>query len=219
MVGVIGDDLAERVVGFWGFSPDCERGDHQHHGGDATQRYELLCVHALSSVMRLGTASTRTLRRGGRIPALPAQHAPPKLCPWTESRRGAGAVERGSLKTVGVARRARGFESHPLRLISGDGLSRQPFRRRRYAGKGQPMEEQPTKITPYRNGPYLVRGPFVLVDQDGNEIEVNRRVVALCRCGRSRSRPFCDGTHKTAGFRADSAVAPAPRPGSASDAA
>jgi CDGSH-type Zn-finger protein len=62
----------------------------------------------------------------------------------------------------------------------------------------------PTKITPYRNGPYLVRGPFAIVDQDGNEIAVKRRVVALCRCGRSQIRPFCDGTHKAIGFQADS---------------
>ncbi len=61
-----------------------------------------------------------------------------------------------------------------------------------------------TTITPYRNGPYLIRGPFAIVDQDGNEIAVERRVVALCRCGRSRIRPFCDGTHKAIGFKADS---------------
>ncbi|HEX2389424.1 MAG TPA: CDGSH iron-sulfur domain-containing protein [Solirubrobacterales bacterium] len=60
------------------------------------------------------------------------------------------------------------------------------------------------RITPYRNGPYLIRGPFSLVDQDGEEIEVGRRVVALCRCGRSQSRPFCDGTHKLVGFEAGS---------------
>jgi CDGSH-type Zn-finger protein len=72
-----------------------------------------------------------------------------------------------------------------------------------------------TKITPYRNGPYLIRGPFAIVDQDGNEIAVERRVVALCRCGRSQIRPFCDGTHKAIGFQADSG-APAmehPAPG------
>jgi CDGSH-type Zn-finger protein len=63
-----------------------------------------------------------------------------------------------------------------------------------------------TRITPYRNGPYLVRGPFTLVDQDGNEIELNRRVVALCRCGRSQMRPFCDGTHKATRFRAESGL-------------
>lgn len=66
------------------------------------------------------------------------------------------------------------------------------------------MTDVPTRITPYRNGPYLVRGPFTLVDQDGNEIEPKRRVVALCRCGRSQTRPFCDGTHKAIGFKAES---------------
>src|ERR1044072_6005424 len=64
-------------------------------------------------------------------------------------------------------------------------------------------EEAPVKTTPYRDGPYLVRGPFTMVDQDGNEIEVRRRVVALCRCGRSQTRPFCDGTHKAIQFRAE----------------
>ena len=59
-------------------------------------------------------------------------------------------------------------------------------------------------ITPYRDGPYLVRGPFRLMDQDGNEIAVERKTIALCRCGRSRIRPFCDGTHKGIGFRAQS---------------
>jgi CDGSH-type Zn-finger protein len=63
-----------------------------------------------------------------------------------------------------------------------------------------------TRITPYRNGPYLVRGPVSMIDQDGNEIEVKRRVIALCRCGRSQNRPFCDGTHKKIGFQADSGV-------------
>lgn len=60
-------------------------------------------------------------------------------------------------------------------------------------------------ITPCRNGPYLVRGPFRLLDQEGNEIEVRRGTIALCRCGRSRTRPFCDGTHKLVEFTAPSA--------------
>jgi CDGSH-type Zn-finger protein len=51
-----------------------------------------------------------------------------------------------------------------------------------------------------------VRGPFRLADQDGNEIEVGRRTVALCRCGKSRMRPFCDGTHKIIRFSAPSGV-------------
>jgi CDGSH-type Zn-finger protein len=59
-------------------------------------------------------------------------------------------------------------------------------------------------ITPYRDGPLVVRGPFRLVDQEGQEIEVNRGTIALCRCGKSRTRPFCDGTHKLARFAAPS---------------
>jgi CDGSH-type Zn-finger protein len=57
-------------------------------------------------------------------------------------------------------------------------------------------------ITAYQDGPYLVRGPFRLIDQQGGEIDVERRTIALCRCGRSRMRPFCDGTHRSIGFRA-----------------
>lgn len=59
-------------------------------------------------------------------------------------------------------------------------------------------------ITPYRDGPLLVRGGFTLRDQAGNEIPNERGTVALCRCGKSRMRPFCDGSHKLIGFRAPS---------------
>jgi CDGSH-type Zn-finger protein len=57
-------------------------------------------------------------------------------------------------------------------------------------------------ITPYRDGPLLVRGPVQLVDANGEVIETDRDPVALCRCGKSRIRPFCDGTHKLIRFRA-----------------
>ena len=57
-------------------------------------------------------------------------------------------------------------------------------------------------ITPYRDGPLLVRGPFELVDNKGSSIELQRTPVALCRCGKSKIRPFCDGTHKLIGFQA-----------------
>ena len=85
--------------------------------------------------------------------------------------------------------------------------------RRANGGVSTRMASSPTKITPYRNGPYLVRGPFAIIDQDGNEIEIKRRVVALCRCGRSQIRPFCDGTHKAVGFRADSGLTTPEDPG------
>jgi CDGSH-type Zn-finger protein len=61
-------------------------------------------------------------------------------------------------------------------------------------------------ITAYPDGPYLVRGDFRIVDHDGIEIPRSRRTIALCRCGKSRMRPFCDGTHRLAGFRAAGAA-------------
>ena len=57
-------------------------------------------------------------------------------------------------------------------------------------------------VTLYRDGPLVVRGPISVRDQLGNEIAVGRRTVAFCRCGASRSRPFCDGTHKVTRFSA-----------------
>jgi CDGSH-type Zn-finger protein len=72
--------------------------------------------------------------------------------------------------------------------------------------------DEPTTITPYRDGPLIVRGPFRLVDQDGHEIEVTRSTVALCRCGKSKIRPLCDGTHKLSGFSAPSGAEDRSRP-------
>lgn len=66
------------------------------------------------------------------------------------------------------------------------------------------MSGGPARITPYRDGPLLVRGDFELVDQDGNPIDTGRDTVALCRCGRSRIRPFCDGSHQLVRFSAPS---------------
>lgn len=59
-------------------------------------------------------------------------------------------------------------------------------------------------VTPCEDGPLLIRGPFELVTQDGERISPGRGTVALCRCGRSAQKPFCDGSHKITGFRAAS---------------
>lgn len=69
----------------------------------------------------------------------------------------------------------------------------------------RPRRDPEVVITPYPDGPYLVRGPFTLRDQAGEPIPMARRTIALCRCGKSRTRPFCDGTHKLIGFRAPGA--------------
>jgi len=49
------------------------------------------------------------------------------------------------------------------------------------------------------NGPYVVEGEFRLVDAQGNEVPVMK--AALCRCGGSTTKPFCDGTHSKIGFQ------------------
>jgi CDGSH-type Zn-finger protein len=67
-------------------------------------------------------------------------------------------------------------------------------------------------ITPCKDGPYLVRGDFEVLDADGNPLPLRRATIALCRCGRSRTRPFCDGTHKLVGFKAEGGPATAPLP-------
>jgi len=54
-------------------------------------------------------------------------------------------------------------------------------------------------ITPSENGPYIVSGPVRLTDVDGSEIP-HPDPVALCRCGGSSNKPFCDGTHVAIDF-------------------
>jgi len=61
------------------------------------------------------------------------------------------------------------------------------------------------------NGSLLVEGEDVkLVDWTGAEYVVPKKPFALCRCGQSKQKPFCDSTHKTCGFVASEA-APGPR--------
>ena len=63
------------------------------------------------------------------------------------------------------------------------------------------MTEQ-TKIAALDDGPFLVRGPVVVVDAEGDAFPSERKTIALCRCGGSTTKPFCDGTHSKLGFRA-----------------
>jgi hypothetical protein len=58
-------------------------------------------------------------------------------------------------------------------------------------------------VTPCPDGPLLVRGDVEIVGVDGVPVPTRRRTVALCRCGLSALKPFCDGSHKVAGFRTD----------------
>lgn len=52
------------------------------------------------------------------------------------------------------------------------------------------------------NGPLLVEGPFQLIDHEGKVFTSvsEKPAVALCRCGTSKNRPFCDGSHRDCQF-------------------
>ena len=56
-------------------------------------------------------------------------------------------------------------------------------------------------LTPTDNGPYLVQGDITLTDADGNAYQVDEP-IALCRCGLSATKPFCDGSHEKTYFHA-----------------
>lgn len=65
------------------------------------------------------------------------------------------------------------------------------------------QEEAPEEATfaPQPDGPLFVRGHVKVVDADGQLIREDTR-LALCRCGASQNKPFCDGSHRRIGFRA-----------------
>lgn len=67
-----------------------------------------------------------------------------------------------------------------------------------------------TTIRLRRNGPYVIEAEDVrVIDWNGREYPVTRRPIALCRCGASTTKPFCDGTHTRVGFAAaEDAVGP-----------
>ena len=55
-----------------------------------------------------------------------------------------------------------------------------------------------------KNGPLVIEGPVTLVDHQGNAftLPTDKPAVALCRCGQSANKPFCDGAHRGSGFTA-----------------
>lgn len=63
-------------------------------------------------------------------------------------------------------------------------------------------ESGDTQVSVSKNGPYTIKGPLRLLGADGEEwVDLpDGKPVALCRCGRSASKPFCDGTHNKADF-------------------
>lgn len=58
-------------------------------------------------------------------------------------------------------------------------------------------------ITPYDHGPYVISGDVRVVDAQGNELKAPGQAIALCRCGASANKPWCDGTHSKVGFQSE----------------
>ncbi len=59
------------------------------------------------------------------------------------------------------------------------------------------------KIVVRDNGPLLVTGMVTVEDAEGNAFDTgDRETIALCRCGSSKNRPLCDGSHRECGFEA-----------------
>ena len=71
--------------------------------------------------------------------------------------------------------------------------------RARRVGVPEPARARPLELRASANGPLLLRGGVRVLDGDGNILYEGEK-AALCRCGGSQNKPFCDGTHKTIGF-------------------
>ena len=56
------------------------------------------------------------------------------------------------------------------------------------------------KVNVRPNGPLIIEGPISLLDSEGNAFTLEQERVALCRCGQSAKKPFCDAAHRSAGF-------------------
>jgi len=87
-----------------------------------------------------------------------------------------------------------------------DTVSRCPTRAISYyrndGGSSDRKEEATTEIKILKNGPYIVKGAFKVIDVDCNEI-VTEKTISLCRCGVTKKKPFCDGSHSCINFNID----------------
>lgn len=70
---------------------------------------------------------------------------------------------------------------------------------RRLDGGPQESPAEEVTVEPRPDGPLFVRGRLKIVDADGRVIREDTR-LALCRCGASENKPFCDGSHRRVGF-------------------
>ncbi len=71
---------------------------------------------------------------------------------------------------------------------------------------------EPLVIRCRENGPLVIQGAVKVVDHQGNEFVIppGKDTIALCRCGQSKNKPFCDGSHKSCAFVAAELAPPKP---------
>jgi CDGSH iron-sulfur domain-containing protein 3 len=62
------------------------------------------------------------------------------------------------------------------------------------------------RVKVIKDGPYEIKGAVDLVDGKRNSFKLVEDPIYLCRCGQSKNKPFCDGTHTTIGFKSDDVV-------------
>ena len=72
------------------------------------------------------------------------------------------------------------------------------------------MAEEVLTIRCRENGPLVLPARFRIVDHLGNEfvLPTGKESVALCRCGQSKNKPFCDGSHCGCGFQGSETAPP-----------
>ncbi|MBS4027388.1 MAG: CDGSH iron-sulfur domain-containing protein [Ignavibacteriales bacterium] len=71
----------------------------------------------------------------------------------------------------------------------------------------------PTKIIIKSNGSIKAEGEFELFDDKGNKFDIGERTrISLCRCGLSKTKPFCDHSHRDGNFQAESIAFALPPP-------
>ena len=115
---------------------------------------------------------------------------------------------KGSLKIFNPKRKPwidmnAGSNEEIIRIVNNCPSGALSFKREKKMSeqKAQPAQSSQSQTTVQVNkgGPYLVKGKFVFVGTDGKE-EVKEGSIALCRCGGSNNKPFCDGVHSKIGF-------------------
>ncbi|MCX6266377.1 MAG: (4Fe-4S)-binding protein [Bacteroidetes bacterium] len=62
------------------------------------------------------------------------------------------------------------------------------------------MKSKFARVHILKNGPALITGNFILRDAKKKKIQIENEVAAICRCGASKKKPFCDGSHQAVGF-------------------